>query len=375
VAEVYRVFQIILGIILSVFILYVLIAYSGGYSGVQQSLDRATIIKNFLTDSRSVYFTGNAINFTDFGAFDFSSCEVDWRQEPHIVCVTEDEEIRSESMLIPIFFNTDSEVVITRNAIDFGWWRYYYITATSRKRILFNPLETDDEAWEFMIDVVRHLPDTYGFSPRTTYGFCDGMEMIENLCSGSLCEQREFSSLLTRSHPGMTFSLCTTDMNREHRLVVISRDCAPHMLDRGICITPMTNGAGKIVFLDTGAEYTYTNTADIAAAVMGRTDQDIFRKTEGENFLSLNKKMLFRMMGLAAEEMEARSELIIPNLPPGKEQCITAQANFRDSMNIITQILELDMEDEAIAQTLATELDKAGALWQSLINNGCEHAR
>jgi len=375
VAEVYRVFQIILGIILSVFILYVLIAYSGGYSGVQQSLDRATIIKNFLTDSRSVYFTGNAINFTDFGAFDFSACEVDWRQEPHIVCVTEDEEIRSESMLIPIFFNTDSEVVITRDYVDFGWWRFYYITATSRKRILFNPLETDDEVWEFMVDVVEHLPDTYGFSPKTTYGFCDGMERIENLCSGSLCEQREFSSLLTRSRSGMTFSLCTTDMNREHRLIVISRDCAPGMSDRGICITPMTNGAGKIVFLDTGAEYTFTNMADITAAVIGRTDQDMFRRTEGENFLSLNKKLFFRMMGLAAEEMAERSSLILSNLPAGSEQCITGYSDFRDSMEIITQILKLDLEDEPIAQTLATELDNAGVLWQYLINNGCEHAR
>ncbi len=373
-AEVYRVFQIILGIILSVFILYVLVAYSGGYSGVQQSLDRATIIKNFLTDSRSVYFTGNAINFTDFSAFDFSSCEVEWRQEPHIVCVTEDEEIRSESMLIPIFFNTDSEVIITRNHVDYGWWRFYYITATSRKRVLFNPLETDEEAWKFMTDLTENLPDTYGFSPETTYGFCDGTEKIEKLCSDGLCEQREFTSLLTRSRPDTTFSLCTTKMNSEYRLLIISRDCAPGMSDRGICITPPTNGAGRIVFLETGAEYTYTNMADIAAAMIGRTDQDIFRRTEGENFLSLNKKLFLRMVGLAADGMAARSELIIQNLPPEREQCITAQESFRGSMEIIRQILELDLEDEPIAQSLATELENAGNLWQSLINKGCEHA-
>jgi len=373
VAEIYRVFQIVLGIILSVFILFILINYSGGYSGVQGSLNRATIVKNFITDSRSVYFTGNAINFTDFDAYDFSECNIDWVREPHIVCVNDDEEIRSESILMPIFFNKDSGVVITREVIDFGWWEFYYIMASSRKKILFNPRETDDSVWELMNEIVDYLPDTHGFSPKTTYGFCDGSEKIELLCSENMCEQREFSSIISRSHSDTAFYPCTASLSDEYRLVTISSECSTYTSGTGICITPMTNGAGKIVFLDTDNEYTYTDMADIAAAVIGSDEQDLLRKTEGENFLELKRKFFKRMIGFAAEEMVARSDLILSKLPAEKMTCIDAHTEFRDSMEIILQIMELDTDQPAIAQTLSTQMSNAGLLWQKLVNNGCEY--
>lgn len=363
-----------MGIILSVFILFIMINYSGSYSGVQSSLDRATIIKNFITDSRSVYFTGNAINFSDFDAFDFSGCTVEWMEEPQIACIMGDEKINSEYLLIPIFFNTDN-TIIQRNLADFGWWRFYYITATSGKRILLNPLETDDETWDLMKDVVSHLPNTEGFSPRTTYSFCDGSEKIENLCSGQPCEQREFLSLLSRSHSGMEFTLCTSNLDERYRLVVLSRDCAPHMLDRGVCITPIENGAGRIVFLDNGAEYTYTDMADVAAAVIGRDDRDLFGRTEGENFFLYKRKLFLRMISLAADEMAARSGLILDNLPSDREQCRDSYLSFRESMELVSQMTELDINQPVIAQAFGNELDNAGSIWQELINNGCENSQ
>jgi len=373
VAEIYRVFQIILGIILSVFILFILINYSGGYAGVQGSLNRATIIKNFITDSRSVYFTGNAINFTDFDAYDFSACEIVWRQEPHIICVNDDEEIRSEELYMPVFFNTDSGVVITRNVVDYGWWEFHYVMAPSRMRVLLNPLEIDDGIWNLMKDVVSHLPDTSGFSPRTTYGFCDGAQKIEMLCSESLCEQKEFSSLLSRSHSDTSFYPCITTFSKEYRVISFSNNCNAGMSSTGICVTPKINGAGKIFFYDTGVEYTYTDMADVAAAVIGGTEQDIFRKTGGENFLEFKRKIFNRLIGLAAEEMTVRSDLVITKLPAGKAYCIEHYSNFRDSMEIILQIMELDLDQIAIAQTFTTQMNNAGLLWQELINNGCEY--
>jgi len=231
----------------------------------------------------------------------------------------------------------------------------------------------DDDTWNFMDEVVNSLPNTKGFSPRTTYGFCDGSEKIEKLCSENLCEQREFSSLLYRSHSDTSFYPCTATLGKEYRVISFSSNCNPGILKTGICVPPRTNGAGKIVFVDSGAEYIYTDMADIAAAVIGKTEEDMMWKTGGENFLEFKKKIFEEMIGFAAEEMLARSNLILSKLPPEKEKCIDLQTEFRDSMNIILQILDLGVENDAMAQAFSTQMDSSGALWQDLINNGCEY--
>ena len=80
----------------------------------------------------------------------------------------------TETLLIPILMNPDGEVLISRESLELGWTRLYYIEALSGMTLVFNPLENDDQTWRILKEITMAFPDTEGRTPGVFYDFCDG---------------------------------------------------------------------------------------------------------------------------------------------------------------------------------------------------------
>lgn len=75
--SVYQTFKLVLGVVVSIFVLFFLINYAGIYSGFQIEAEKVKAVRNFRKLSQDVYFTGNPSPFTDFGKAGFEYMYLD----------------------------------------------------------------------------------------------------------------------------------------------------------------------------------------------------------------------------------------------------------------------------------------------------------
>jgi hypothetical protein len=367
---IYRVFQIILGIILSGFILYILIYYAGSYALVGEQAIRLKTLDVFLQDADNVYFSGNTINFTRFSKDDFTSCHPRPANPPRIFCYIEGESYETEQLLIPLLAKVGDDVLITRNSLDYGWTNIDYIEALTGMRLIFNPLETDDDSWNLMKDVVMSFPETSGYSPKLTFGFCDGNEIIEET-QGDRWERDYFFRILTQSREGLTFSTCSSYLFPNQVLVTLSNSCSPTFADSGICISPPQGGVGYAYIAGSSKAYVYKDPVDLAALIIGGERKNEFGDYVGEEMWEYKNKAFLDSLSLAAKIMARRCGIIYQS-PDITQECRDKYRDLQESLEQVETLANSDPYNINEMASLKAELDRAKDLWQDLLNMGCE---
>ena len=230
-ATVYRIFQIVMGIIFSGFIFYFLITYAGQYANFGEERVRHKTLDVFVENAENVYFTGNPIGYEEFSRDDYSSCHVRQGNIARIYCNIDDEKQESRQVLFPIFLNANDEVLITRGALDLGWTKLYYINAFPQTTVVLNPLDDSDGTWAMVQRIVESLPDTSGYYPKLYFRFCDHDQLL-----GTSYERNDFLTIVTSNRDAL--SRCIADMPENHVLVTISTECTPGFAESGICLRP-----------------------------------------------------------------------------------------------------------------------------------------
>ena len=276
---VHRIFQMIFGIIVSVTLLYFLITYSGDYAGVQKDKQRAEILVSFTHDVRSVYLTGISTNFTYFSKYDFSSCFANATEKsvPEIICL--DSEVSGVPIETPVIFKPGSQVYIGRDSLDYGWWSFGVAEAMPNTVFVFNPVESTDESWELMRNIVEHLPDTSDdwSVVKVQFAFCDGSQILY-VCGSRPCDKADFLSIISSGPLGASFSPCTANLGKTTRLVTISAACGS---SKGVCINPANSkGVGNAFVEGSGKTYVYKDPLDLVALSLGGIEKDDFGRTE-----------------------------------------------------------------------------------------------
>ncbi len=368
----YRMFQMILGIVISVFILYFLVQYSSNYAGFQEDVQRVTIMRNLKTTAESVHTYGNPVDFPDTSLYDFSSCRmaVNRPEPPEISCGFGE----VGPVLTPMLFSArDGEgVVVDRAEQELGWHVIYWIESMPESRILFNPLDSSEETWELMETLTSLLPSTENLEPKVTFGFCDGGSLMEDLCGGP-CEKYGFLEVLEsgRAPAGR----CTARLSGDHMILTISAQCRERFAESGVCVTPPSGGAGLAYIRGSDLPFVYKDPFDIIALLIGGSGKDPFGKTYGERLYDYKNQVWTERLSLAAAIMEQRALLVSGGYQSSGEyqECVPLYSGLASALDSVQKTLKGDYRNQDLMIRLSGELMEADSLYRQLVSLGCEY--
>lgn len=367
---VYRLFQIIMGIILSAFIFYLLIDYAGKYAGVGEEAERLKALSVFLQDADNVYFSGNPISFDGFSGDDYTSCHPRPTRPPRLWCLIDEQDYETRQLLVPVFTRLGDDVLVARGSLDYGWTRQDYVEALTGMTIVFNPMvdTTDDDSWNLIGDIAAAFPDTSGYQPKVFFDFCDDSALLIEESMGAPYERREFLSIIGSYRD--TLSMCTAGLSSNQVLVTLSSSCSPGLAESGICISPPTNGVGHAYISGSPRDYVYKDPADLAALITGSGRVDVFGTPLGEEIWEFKNQFFLEGLGTAASFMERRCGML--SMSESRQECRSKYLELQDSMAGIMALAEGDPYDISEMASLRTGLDQASSLWDELIYMGCE---
>lgn len=360
--SVYKVFQLILGIILSVFILTVLIQYSSNYSFFGETKQRLTVLDNIKTSAAGVLSAGNPLVFKDSSFFDLSSCFPSFRDgESSITCGFGS--VSPLSFPFLPYFAPKERLFLDSGSIDYGWWRERFVTALPEMRVIFNPLEDSDRIWNTMESVVSVLPDTSGFPFNITFGFCDGDSVSDMLCnSGQPCEKTDFLGLLSNYRSSL--NKCAAHLSGYHFLVTLSDSCGPDIAD-GVCVKPVTETSGYVYAAGRAEPFVYGDGLDILSVMAGESSAGM-----GKLLYDYKNSLMSERLSLAAKIMKERSSLLKRKHPD--RDCRTIYGNLETALNGIESATEDSRNSPSQAESLNEKLSEAGSLYSRLRDKGCE---
>lgn len=363
---VHRIFQMIFGIIVSVTILYFLIMYSGDYASLQKDRQRAEILVSFTHEVRSVYLTGISTNFTHFSRYNFSSCFANATQGsiPEIICM--DSQVSGIPMEIPVILQPGSQVYIGRDTLDYGWWVFGFAEVMPSTVFVFNPVDNSEAAWELMRNMVEHLPDTSDdwSVVSVAFAFCDGSRILY-VCGGRPCEKSDFLSILGSGPLGASFSPCTANRDGNMRFVSITASCES---GSSVCIKPPNSmGVGNAFVQGSGRTYVYKDPLDLVALSLGGSGKDEFGRTGAEKIYEYKNSVLMSRLSLAAQVMSKRAVLIAAEAPG---DCGPVYIELSQVLDRVP--FSADYTSVSEMYDLNDNLNKAKALYQNLLDLGCE---
>ena len=385
--NVYMVFRMVLGIIASFFILFFLINYAGIYTEMQENTQCMLITKNFIKAAEDVYLSGNGVVFDDFSRLD---CDIifDGKMEPALIRTMAGE----QTVRIPMVFVPGEKLLIEKESLDYGWWKFSFVEALPEMTIIFNPMEAGEDARGLINSIVDMFPDTTGKTPKIRFGFCDGEEIIKPCDGGmSFCEGFRFFSHVD----GLAAPMEECErVGQGQTLVKVSRACSAASGSAGgfsgVCIAPPdASGLGYAYLNGSTDSYIYkisfsgshsNNPLDLVALISGADRSSVYGPVADS--LYEHENAMFRdELELMSDIMWHRSSLISQNLPvqPGQytenERCRdlhTSLMALLDSINTIVAEEEYYRSPEAVAGLLSG-LDSADSTYQDILNSGCDY--
>lgn len=370
----YRMFQIIFGIVVSVFVLYFLVNYASNYAGFQEDFQKVIIAKNLKATAESVYTFGNPVVFSDTRMHDFTSCSmrIDEPEPPKIYC-----DFGSiGNVLTPMILSADQEVIVSRADLNFGWHLMYWVLVIPESRIIFTPTDASDETWNIMRNITSLLPSTESLDSKVTFGFCDGDEIIEDMCGGT-CDKFSFMDVLDSNQAPA--SKCSRTASSRHKMITISSACSSSFTNQGVCVKPISDGFGKVYIGGYNMEYVYKDPVDILALLFGGRERDVFDKTIGERIYDYKNHVWGERLALAAKIMKQRMLLVSSRYQAQERNpdCIPIYSNLANLLcsgsNSICNLAEGDYTKEHVMRNLVDKLKEAKSLHRDLIGLGCEY--
>lgn len=357
----YEIFKIIFGLIISSFVLIVLFNFIGSYTLLQEDTQKAQIIKTFIKASDDVYITANTIDFDNFEKQQMSlSFDT---QEPEGILF----DGTKAKVHFPLFFSPGDQVIIERQVMDMGWWKFRFVEALPRMRIIFNPINPTQATWKVIEDITQFFPDSEFYDTKITFGICDGPSLQEKLCSGEWCEKQSF--LFYLSQPPLKGEKCQVAMPQNAMVLTISSSCP----QTGICISPPNSeGIGNVYI--SGRSVVYKDPLDIISVFLGGEKSDIFGYS-GKALYEYKNDIFRKEVRAAAEMMSQRALLLSSVHQSANPQCSQSFSSFQSEMRSLADFLS--DEEYHVSQGKATAfvslLKNAKAAHEKLVQRGCDY--
>lgn len=381
----YQAFKMVLGLMISGFVIYFLIFYTGTYSQTQQQSQQLTVLKNFEKLAQDVHATGNPSPFTGFSEGSFRTLSFEIREpEGHAQVVAD---VGKLALKVPLLFRPGEEVFVDSASMDLGWWEFSAVAVMPGTTVIINPVDASRDSWEYMKDAVELMPSTIGFEPKVTFGLCDGGVIVKDflgLCGpseGVPCEREYFMRM---SRPDEGLGACTATIPEGGTLVTLSGDCSG--VQKGVCFEPPSDGTGYAYIAGSQSPYLYHDPMDWAAIIIGGDRSDIYGLA-GES-LWRHKNMIFStQVGLAAEAAAERSRMLATAIEDevdsgslsAESQSAACKQDYLDlgsALDVVADTLSFQdyYKSPSSSRQLNQKLQEARQIERELVNKGCEKA-
>jgi hypothetical protein len=347
--SVFQIFKIIMGIIISAFILTLVLQFSGSYMQIGESSRQVSIVANLKKTVEDVYTTGIA---TDF---EMRDSEVLGYNAPYIQ--TEVTDIQLEP--IPLIITAGQKFSVSRLEYDLGWWKFYFVEALPDTKILFMPEdEQKEDVWNALRNMTMFLPSTENVKTKVRFGIgCDGSDIY--CCS----ERYVFSENVVPAVRGLEVDMEVCENSgyfkeEGYKLITISEG----IVEGDFVVVPDEGGVGNVHFKEYGEyeDYIYKNGLDIAALALGGTTLYDY----------MNKKYLSEME--AAIKIVTMELEIMMNDYNLQRRCGSEIPAFTYKLNKIKEIIPLiDSENEESAKKFAGYVAESVSIYRELEMMGC----
>ncbi len=347
--SVFQVFKIILGIIISAFILFFLLRFAGSYMEIGESGRQVSIIVNFKKSIEDVYTTGVS---TDF---EMKDSEILNYRPPNI----ETPVSFFDADPVPLLLIPGEKFSIYRNEYDIGWWKFYFIEVFPETQILFMPLGRDERIWSVMENITKFFPSTENTKTKVKFGVgCNGSDFWLGW------ERYQFLERIVPSLKAseLEFNPCE---NLEHfrkkgiKVITISEKS----MDADFLVSPIDNEIGY-VYIKSGDEYEehiYKNGLDIVALLLGGK----------RHYDYVNEKFL-RELGVGIDVGIKESNLLIGDINL-RNRCGTEFSKFTGTLGFIKEELipKLDSMKEDDVREFAYHMKESVKNYKDLEILGC----
>jgi len=325
----FDVFKIILGIIISVFILFIILRFTGSYTDISESSREVSTMISLKKTIEDVYTTGIE---TDFEVKDAEF--ITGYNPPYI-----ETKVSMVSMdPVPLLLVPGTKISLHRNGYDIGWWKFYFIEAMPEANFLFVPLGEGNEKWSVTGNITGSLPSTENTKNKVKFGVgCNGSEFwfgwegykfIDAVMPRLIASDSEFSECNN------------TEYFREKGYVLVT--VSDEMKEADFLVKPLTEDVGYVYIKgDEGySSYVYKNSVDIAALLLG-----------GQKLYEYENEKFFGELEVAIDVSLKKYALLAANENMNR-RCGNEISGFVQTLNSIKEIVpkvkKQPKEDDAI---------------------------
>ncbi|MBI4173944.1 MAG: hypothetical protein HY519_04455 [Candidatus Aenigmarchaeota archaeon] len=286
----FTVFRMVLGLLVSGFILVFVANFAASYAQTQEDIQLWKTLTGFDQALAEAYLSGIPADYS-FG-----------RLAPEVQLAagnTLETRVGKRALLLPAIVAVGTAVAVQRNSIDYGWWSFHYLVATPGARLLFSP-DGSVAAQAIMRDIAAALPETET-GAKSYFGFCSGNAVEERLCAGKACTQDNFLKLLA-SADRKPYAKCSAKQTGNYRLVRIAGGCQDA---DGLCID---YASSKVVV--GGQAFPYSHTMDLLPFVaMGQGQEGLAAAAQQSLRTKLAKELAVAAVALRAASLESVTDL------------------------------------------------------------------
>ncbi len=348
--DAFGVFKIILGLVISAFILIMALNFAGSYIDINVSKKQVSELKSFERSVRDVYVNGIPSNFS-FADDTFASI-IDYRP-PRLIT----EFIDIDFGFVPFFFREGRTFSISRLTDNLGWWKFDYIVALPRTKIVFIPIKETDDIKVTVTNIVTVFPDTENVKPDIIFGF--GCEDASYFILEKWKKDKFIKDIIPYMNTMVDFEDdCVSFLNEEEVMIYLSDELEE--FERGIFVVTAGPTWGHIYTNNSGVlrNYTYKDGMDIMAFAIG-----------GEEFYNYKNDIYLKQLKTAAKLKKDEIELIATRTT--KPDCPALYSVFSGILQQIYDAAGSDYNDDLNAILLAENIRRSIDFYKSLEETGC----
>ncbi|MBN2101888.1 MAG: hypothetical protein JW716_03390 [Candidatus Aenigmarchaeota archaeon] len=348
--DAFGVFKIVLGLVISAFILIAVLNFAGSYMDINASKKQVSDLKAFERSVGDAYVNGIPSNYS-FDNEAFSAMKI---YNPPLL-VTEFTNI--DFGFVPFFFKSGRAVSISRMTEDTGWWRFDYIVSLPKTRIVFIPVKDSSDVEETVKLISSALPDTENVEPNILFGF--GCEDVSYFILEKWTRDKFIKDIIPYMKTMVDFEdNCIGSTGADETIIYISDEMTE--FEKGILVVTSGPYWGHIYTNTSGVlrNYTYKDGMDIMAFSLGGPDFYIYKNDIYLKQLRAAAKLKMDETGL----LGARAT---------KHDCTALYSVFSGILQQIYDSSGSEYNDDINAIMLAENLRRSIDFYKILEESGC----
>ncbi len=348
--SVMQIFKIILGIVLSAFVLIIAIRFTSSYMEIGESSKEMEVVMGLKKTIEDVYTTGIP---TDFDLKDLEET-ITFYSPPNIGTSVTPVSLDP----VPTFLVPGERVSVHRGEYDLGWWKFHFVYVLPETKILFVPLGRSEIVWKTAENITKYFPSTENTKTKVLFGVgCNETEEKQTYLF--LNWERDYFADVVLPYlfeNGYEFVPCTRIEG--YKIITITETPT----DADFQVVPITSETGRVYINDTlegPQEYLYKTPLDVISLLLGGRK---FYEYESKRFL----EELYMVCDLASREAN------LLRMKANNPECDILYSKFVQVLGSLKDIIENgDFTNEDDVREFDKKLKKSVEVYEEMEEMGC----